>query len=381
MWTSSASERMRHVRRAPWVCAALVLAGLASCASVAAARAQVRGGDVIHVGSGGVTITHADSTVESVEDGEDVKVHRDILRKGVEIDLDDKGEGIVRMFSDASIPEGHRVSGDVVAIFGDVEVRGEVTGNAVAVLGSVRVLPGASIDGDAVSVGGRLDQSEGSNVGGQTVSIGFLPFTWGAPALSMMTGFIVVGWLTSLLVGWLFALLFPGRLVRVAVTSSRRTAASFLVGFVSLPACFVLAVLLLVTVIGIPIALLLPLAYGLTVYAGQVAATYVLGCKLTGRQPGERGLMMPVIAGLTLVGACFGIAAVLAAGPGFARLGSPFFGLLGVLLLFGLTCIGTGAFILSRFGRDPRDVVWRRSGATPGSIPSTPAVPATPPSA
>jgi hypothetical protein len=117
------------------------------------------------------------------------------------------------------------------------------------------------------------------------------------------------------------------------------------------------------------------------VYAGQIAATYVLGCKLSGRQPGDRGLMMPIIAGLTMVAACFGIAAALAAGPGIARLGFPFFGLLGVLLVFGLSCIGTGAFILSRFGRDPRDVVWQGSHPSAGNVPAAPAVPVTPPGA
>jgi cytoskeletal protein CcmA (bactofilin family) len=378
MWTSSASERARRPRLAPWLATALVVAGLASCASLAAAKARVRGGDRIEVNSEGITIVHSDSSVDSVYEGEGVHVDADVLGKGIEIDLAEQGDGIVRLFSDASVPSGRRVSGDVVALFGDVEIGGEISGSAVAVMGSVRLLPGASVDGDAVSVGGAVDQPEGAGVGGQTVSIGFLPFAWGPPGLPVMLALLTGGWLTSLLFGWLFALVFPGRLVRVAATASRRTAASFFAGLVSFPACCVLAVLLLVTVIGAPIALLLPLVYALTAYAGQIAATYVLGCKLTSRRPGERGLMLPIVAGLTAVAVCFAIAVGLAVMPGAFRLGVPFFGLLGALLLFGLSCIGTGAFLLSRFGRDPRDVVWR--GEEPQVAPGPPApVPAAPP--
>jgi cytoskeletal protein CcmA (bactofilin family) len=358
--------------------AALLL--LLTAGSAAAERTTIRGGDVIRVNQGGITIVHEDSTRDSLVEGERhrFRVKHDVLDKGLTIDMADDGEGVVRMFSDALVPAGERVTGDVVTLFGSADVEGEVTGSVVAVFGSVRLLPGAVVDGDAVSVGGGLDQADGSSVGGQVVSIGLFPFKWGMwgfPGLPVMLGCIVVGWLTSLLVGWIFALLFPQRLVRVAATASRRTAASFFLGLISFPGSLLAVVLLAVTVIGLPLAFLLPLAFGIMVYAGQLAATYVLGCKLVRRPLASgSGLLLPMVAGLSFVGAFFVIGAVLGTSDGVIRVASLFFVLLGTLLVFGLSCIGAGAFLMSRFGREPRDLVWPAGTApsAPASFPGSP---------
>lgn len=368
------------LRRLPVLLALLpiLIAGSAS-----AERTTIRGGDVIHVNSNGITIVHDDSTSDSLAEGEDHKFRfkHDVIDKGLTVDLNDEGEGIVRMFSDALVPAGEKVTGDVVALFGSADVEGEVTGSVVAIMGSVRLMPGAQVDGDVVTVGGGLDQSEGANVGGQTVSIGLWPHRWGMwglPALPLVLGMIACGWLISLLVGWLFALLFPQRMVRVATTASRRTAASFFLGLVSFPGALLAMVLLVVTVIGIPLALLLPLAFGIMADAGRMAATYVLGCKITRRTLGAGGLVLPIVAGLTFIAAFFVFGAVLGTSTGVFRVAALFFGLLGVLLVFGLTCIGTGAFLISRFGREPRDLTGPAPGPmTPAPMPGPTPSPAT----
>ena len=375
MSSSWGSERRAIARAAGAALAPLAL--VAGIAGAAHARTTVRGGDVIQVGPSGVVIVHDDSTTDSLSEGRNrFRVHADVLDKGIEIDLSDEGEGVVRMFSDARIAAGDRVTGDVVALFGSAEVAGEVTGSVVAVFGSVRLEPGAKVDGDVVSIGGVLEQPEGVDVGGQIVSIGMFPFgwgPWGVPGLPIVIGFLLVGWLTSLFVGWIFALLFPQRLVRVAATASRRTAASFFLGVLSVPGSLLAMVLLVVTVIGIPLAILLPLAYGLIVYAGQISATYVLGCKLTGRPiGGGRGLLLPLVAGLSFVGLFFVLGAALGISGGVFRMASLFFTLLGCLLLMGLSCIGAGAFLLSRLGREPRDVAWPHAPAPAAPTPAWP---------
>jgi len=127
---------------------------------------------------------------------------------------------------------------------------------------------------------------------------------------------------------------------------------------------FVSAVgLLFVTVVGIPLAVLLPPAYVLLGFSGQMAATYVLGCKLTGRRlGGGNGMMMPILAGTTLVAAFFLVGALLFVLPGIARPLALFTVMLGMLVVMGLTAIGTGAFLLSRLGAEPRDLDWNPSG-------------------
>jgi hypothetical protein len=224
------------------------------------------------------------------------------------INVDDDHDALVRVFSDAHVEAGETVSGDVVAVFGSVDVEGKVQGDVVAVLGSVHLHPGASVGGDAVSIGGVLDQAEGADVGGETVSVGFMPSRWGVPAVSLTLSAVLAGWLAAMVTGWLLVTLFPVRTVRVATMASRRTSASLLVGLLSIPMFVAALFLLIVTVVGIPLAILLPPAYFVLCFAGQLAATYVLGCKLTGRRLGTGGLMMPIFAGTLLMAALFGLA-------------------------------------------------------------------------
>ena len=76
----------------------------------------------------------------------------------------------------------------------------------------------------------------------------------------------------------------------------------------------------------------------------------------------------------------FAAGAILATPPGFPRTAALFFSLLGMLLVFCLTTIGTGAFLLSRLGTRPQDASFERD---PGAAmaPGIPAGVPAPPSA
>jgi hypothetical protein len=276
------------------------------------------------------------------------------------IDHNDEGAGIVRIWSDAYVPAGQRVDDDVVAVFGSVRVDGEVSGDVVAVFGSVHLGPKARIGGDAVSIGGTLDQAEGATIAGESVSLGMLPFTWGLPGLSVLLISIVAGWLVAIFVGWIFVLLFPTVMLRVATVVERRPAASFFLGLLSMPMFVVALVLVFITVIGIPIGILLPMAYALMGFVGQLAATCVLGARLS-RRSLSSGLMLPLFVGTLFIAVLLAGGAVLAVGRGFAHPAALFLSLFGVLLLLGLGALGTGAFLLSRLGTRPREVVWHTS--------------------
>lgn len=324
------------------------IASEAPARTVARATVQDDSGNVIkriRVSTDGVEVTRMGEETTEV----DVR-----LDDGRVIRVDADGTGIVRLFSDARVDEGDRIEGDVVAVFGSVRVDGEVAGNAVAVFGSVELGPRASVSGDAVAVLGALDAAEGSRVTGESVSVGLLPLTFGLPALPFVLATIGLGWLVTLFFGWMFALLFPERLVRVAQAASRRTAASFALGVLSGPLAVVATVLLAVTVVGVVLAVLMPFAFVVLVYAGQISAAYVLGCKLLRRAPGTGSAIGAIAAASTLVAAFFVIGAVLWTSAGMVRTVALFFDLVGLLLLLGLSCIGTGAFLLSRFGSAPR---------------------------
>ena len=301
-----------------------------------------------------------------------------VLSPGLVVDTD--GAGLVRVFADAEVPAGERVEGDVVAVFGSVLVEGAVSGNVVAVFGSVRLAPESAVEGDVVSIGGGLDQARGATVGGESVSLGFLPTALGMPALPVLLISVFIGWLLSVFAGWLVTLLIPERMLRVATTASRRGVASFFLGLVSTPLMLFACMLLLITVIGIPIAFLLPLLFVIMAWAGQIASTYVLGSRLLRRRLGQGGAMQPILTGTLFVALFFVAGAMLATPPGFPRTAALFFSLLGALLVFCLTTIGTGAFLLSRFGTKPRDVSFERE-AGPAMLPELPAGVPAPPSA
>ncbi len=331
------------------------LFALALVAGVANAKVHVRGnltddsGKVVgrvHLSNNGVIVTRTSSR-DSMFDAVSPDSSGGIV-------IDEGGTGMVRLFSDARVHAGDRIQGDVVAVFGSVDVEGEVAGSAVAVFGSVRLGPEARISEDAVSVGGQLDAAEGSRVNGESVSIGFLPMlSLGLPAVPVVIATIGLGWLVSLFFGWVLGALFPVRLGRTAVTASRRTGLSLALGVLWAVFNPVILVLLAVTVVGLPLIFLVPLLG----YAGYLTATYLVGCKLTRSAPGQADrVVVASAAGHLFVAVFFIVAALLWGSPGGVRTIGVFFLFCGLALMLALSALGTGAVLLSRLGTRPRDV-------------------------
>jgi hypothetical protein len=304
--------------------------------TVQPSRRRVSGGD----SPGGVHIT--------IDSDKDVDGHGPIIV------VDSDEAGIVRVFSDAHVPAGRHVEGDVVAVFGSARIDGEVSGTVVSVLGSVELGPGATVSGDAVAVGGALELARGATVHGESVSVGFLPFSWGVPTLAFLLTSIACSFLLTLFVGWLLIVTMPRRMRRTAITVTRRTGSSLVIGMVSPPLVIITIGLLFITVIGIPGAFLLPILYGLILWAGQIAASYVVGCRLMGRATGQGGMMLPLFVGTLFVALFFVAGAILAVYPAW-RSAALFFSLAGLLLIVVLAIVGSGAILVSRIGSRPDD--------------------------
>jgi hypothetical protein len=149
-------------------------------------------------------------------------------------------------------------------------------------------------------------------------------------------------------VGWLFAALaFAACAVLAAVLAPRPLASaarsaeespgrSFVCGLVSLPAFFVLCVVLAVTVVGIPLLLLLIPAYLALVFFGALVAAFFIGTRvlmITGRY--RVGNALAAVVGALILAA------------------TTLIPVLGDLLLYALSLLGTGAVILALFSRRP----------------------------
>ncbi|HWN80842.1 MAG TPA: hypothetical protein VNM87_01985, partial [Candidatus Udaeobacter sp.] len=191
--------------------------------------------------------------IERAQEHRDRQItHRDKSRHG------QRGE-IVRMGQDVVIEPGDIVT-DVVVIGGDLEVLGEVDGDAVSVGGDFKVGPGARISGDAVAVGGDLDVSPSAIVEGDEVEVGTgVGFLRGLSGLHhdeprhSPVGRSILMLLVFLFIGWLAAVLAGERMNRLAEALAQDWLRAFLTGMLVLvlwlPAVFLSAI----TVIGIPI--------------------------------------------------------------------------------------------------------------------------------
>jgi hypothetical protein len=381
MWDFSGSDRGRRALRTLGVAALLLAAAGSAYAAHSSGDSANR---KITIDSKGVHVHDAGSDVQiggsgnsrvTVETGSDSNGGHKVVVVGPQISVDEDDQ-VVRVFSDVVVKEGQRVDGDVVTVFGSSRIEGHVTGNAVAVLGSVKLGPHAVVDGDMVAILGAIDRAEGASVGGESVDIGVVPPIPGLPALP--TILLVVGllWLLSIVGGWIVSLIMPERLLRITATASRRTVGSVLLGICSLPLMVTACVLLCITVIGIPLAVLLPVAFVVICWIGQYAGAYGLGLKLMRRRLGEGPMIAALAVGTLFVSMFFVGGALLAGPPGVTRTVALFLVAVGSLFGFSLSVIGTGAVLLSRFGSTPRDVVLGAEAlAVPGvSGPSAPPV-------
>jgi len=315
-------------------------------------------------------------------DGPDVPVPPDVP----DVPDYDGGENeIVRFGEDITIPADKVVDGDVVAIGGNVIVYGRVKGDVTSVGGTVELRGGGVIEGDAVSLGGGVVTTDSGSVTGSNVSIGTKRF-WGGWGMMPMLGLMGVAtfgtWLVSTLVklvltlffAWIALLLWKNAIARAAVRLREQFGKSFLwglltmagllvsipVGIISLVLLGAIAIVILcITIIGIPVAVLLAIALVLAIiglflgviflcFVGYLNGLLYLGQRILGARAEGRSLLVPIGVGLVVVSALH-VAGKLAGLAGlmlFHPLSIAFSVAASALVLI-LTVAGLGAFALA----------------------------------
>lgn len=167
-----------------------------------------------------------------------------------------------------------RVSNDVVAIGGNIAVSGEVDGRVLAFGGSVTLLPGAHIGGDVQAVGGSVSRAPGVVVGGQIDrGISGDQFT-----LPNFTSIIPVRLDWADVIFWAFSGLvisafLPSQLIRVRITARHQPLGSLAIGLLAYAIGLLAAVVLVLSCLGIPLAL----AIGIVLWGGSIFGTAALG--------------------------------------------------------------------------------------------------------
>jgi hypothetical protein len=273
------------------------------------------------------------------------------------------------------------VRGDVVAVFGDVDIEGEVDGEVTAVHGSVHLGPAARVARGVTSVGGEIEREPGSEVGGNISEVpllgmggsrhggdprwwmGMAPWWNGGGRVWSFFWYLIQLGLVALLMSALW-LIFPRQVRRVERAMTGEWWKAAVVGLLTwvlfLPAVAVILGALVITVVGcllvVPVGLVAFLVFPAALLLG-----YTAGAKRIGELFAERfGWQLPggyaaILLGLGVLESAMFIARLLMAVGGFLVPVGWLFALVGLLVRFCVATLGLGGVVLTRFGSRPAD--------------------------
>lgn len=250
----------------------------------------------------------------------------------------------------ADLETGSRVEGDIYLLGGSLSIDGTVDGDISALGGSLSLGNSAVVEGDLHYTGGSLDRSTGAEIHGEIdQSISGLPFNplpfrtprfWveGNPIFEGLWFFLrAFLWAAGAI---LAALLFPHAVRRIAGAARSQPVLAVLMGILTAILTPLALILLVITIIGIPAALIAILVLGLVWAFGLVSLGTEVGSLA------ERALnqnwALPVEAGA-------GTFLLVVVMNGFGAL-VPCVGPLAPVLV-GL--LGIGAVLMTRFGTQP----------------------------
>jgi hypothetical protein len=268
-------------------------------------------------------------------------------------DHDDSGD-LVKVGEDIRIEADQVVEGVVVAIAGDVTIHGHVLDDVVSVGGNIFVEPGAVIEGNTVAIGGRVHRKPGATVldGDVSVPLAIVPHIgggWLGPGLRFALVLMMMVFL--FLSGGFFDLIMPDRFQKLTVYVQNRIWGSFFAGLAAEILSLPVFLLLCITILGIPIALLLPFAYFGGLLLGFLAVASLVGSRVGVRNLAQRGSRLFTLAiGLAILLGVHLFALLLSSMGGVLSWFGAVLSLFAVAANWTVATIGLGAVLLSRVG-------------------------------
>lgn len=192
-------------------------------------------------------------------------------------------KSIVKIGSDVRVEEDMRIE-DAVAIGGSVYVDGVVDGDAVAIGGTIYLGDSAVVHGDAVTVGGRIEEAEGAMIYGSTVDVSSInidsffdnmDFSHDFRGFPRAFKFISVIGLFALVI--LLSLIMPKELNKISTVVKNEPLQMFLYGLLGVILIIPIALMLVISVIGIALIPLEILAVFLASLIGYIAVAVLIG--------------------------------------------------------------------------------------------------------
>jgi hypothetical protein len=223
------------------------------------------------------------------------------------------------------------VEGDAIALGGGVDVSGHVTGSVRARGGNVVLHSTAVIDGGVSAAGGTVSQEPGASVGRRQatpppatvpIPVPGVPGPEGSPpappwwlpgvlagVLWMLASLFWVAHLLllAMFIGttWLLAVLLPNAIARVGAVLERNAVMALAAGVVAWPAAAVVIVLLVISVVGVPLALCIPAAVFVAAQFGLTAMALLIGQRVH-----PSGAVREVVVGAVLLAIAFSLPGV-----------------------------------------------------------------------
>jgi len=201
------------------------------------------------------------------------KLHMDLkLEKDGDED-ENSGRSLVRIFGSGNL-EAKRKTGDVVLVFSEGTIDGEVERDCVVIGGKIHLKGDSVIRGDLVTVFSSIDKSSSARVCGDEVNI--LSYdTSGIPNFihGVFSSWDILLALILILFSWKYVNSLSDRF-------SVNPASGFITGFLMLIAFIPIVILLLVTIVGIFLIPLLPVIYITGFAFGFAIVANLLGDKI-----------------------------------------------------------------------------------------------------
>lgn len=224
--------------------------------------------------------------IKALTDSGLIVLDESLLVSIVPVDLPDSGDGgrkqITRWGENVIVDEESRVNSDIQVVRANVTVKGVVNGDVTTMGGDIYVTSTGVINGNAVAVGGKVKKDDGARITGATMQLK-LPLMNAArdSTYQLILGIVLLVILLGLLFAWLMVALVPVPMNRIAEELARNPFKSFLFGYILYIGLPIAWVLLLVTILGIPVALLvIPLAFPLAIVQAYAAINIAVGRRL-----------------------------------------------------------------------------------------------------
>lgn len=278
-----------------------------------------------------------------------------------EYEGEEYGDDIVKVGESVFVAAGDVVAGDVVVFGGNAIIEGTVSGSVVVLGGEIRARRGSEIKGDIVAIGGTIEEDEDVIIRGEKILIGGgvagrLGDELDISARALRVLFFAVLLFVSLVLYFITMLFLRGRIVRASEHLSsgllRCFGAGVLAWILGSFALLIVMIPLIITIVGIPLAVILGMSwFGVVTIAGTVFA-YALGRTIATRMGSDAGAFARLAIGLVVM-VIPSVIAFVADTAGAPTGMCVFFHIVSFFVWFFGFLVGLGAIVLSRFGTRP----------------------------